>query len=290
MDPLPSITKAFSLAIQQERPPISSIPDATAFVANSANSNSQGRGTTSQGRGRGRTKNRQPRQCSNCNRTNHTVDNCYFKHGLRPGYKPINQGSAMHLSTSSADSQPNLAPLPPTDQSLSLTREDYKYLVSLLHSSKNEASSSMNSSTPQSHSDSNPHTVSCITKSGTLWNPKTSWILDTGASDHVCHFLTSFQSYHAISPISVILPNGVTTTATHSGTIYFSSTFYLTNVFYIPAFKFNLISVHKLCSSLNSSLLFSPSCYSGSVYPDSDWAFWGSSQPLHPTTAPIIQY
>nr|KYP68602.1 hypothetical protein KK1_022234 [Cajanus cajan] len=39
--------------------------------------------------------------------------------------------------------------------------------------------------------------------SGTL-----SWILDTGATDHVCQSLTYFDAFTAIRPIQIKLPNG----------------------------------------------------------------------------------
>lgn len=50
----------------------------------------------------------------------------------------------MELSTASTDSHPQIAQVPTPNSSFSLTLDDYKYLVSLLHASKNEASSSVN--------------------------------------------------------------------------------------------------------------------------------------------------
>jgi len=35
-----------------------------------------------------------------------------------------------------------------------------------------------------------------------------SWIIDSGATDHICSSLIHFTSYHQINPIFVKLPNG----------------------------------------------------------------------------------
>jgi len=36
-----------------------------------------------------------------------------------------------------------------------------------------------------------------------------SWIIDSGVTDHICLSLTYFTSYHQINPISVKLPNEI---------------------------------------------------------------------------------
>lgn len=68
-----------------------------------------------------------------------------------------------------------------------------------------------------------------------------------------CNF---FTSYHAIAPIIVNLPNGHQVTATHTGTIHFTSTFYLIDVLYVPSFTFNLISLSKLVSNAPYQIIF----------------------------------
>lgn len=85
MDPLPSISKRFALALQQERPPTSSSQESATFAATSNSSSSQGRGNGYQGnnyqwRGHGRGGPRPLMLCTHCNRTNHTVENYYIKH------------------------------------------------------------------------------------------------------------------------------------------------------------------------------------------------------------------
>ena len=67
-----------------------------------------------------------------------------------------------------------------------------------------------------------------------------TWVIDTGATDHiVCsmHLLTSFT---AISHSVVELPNGEAALVTHVGTIKLSSHITLTNVLCVPSFHFPL--------------------------------------------------
>ena len=84
-----------------------------------------------------------------------------------------------------------------------------------------------------------------------------SWILDSGATDHVSSSLTNFHSYHQVSPIMAKLPNNQHVHATHLGTVHLTTSIILTDVLYIPSFTFNLISISKLVSSTNCELIFS---------------------------------
>jgi hypothetical protein len=93
MDPLPQINRVFSMVMQQERKmqynvassPAITLDDTTSGLINAIDGQKQfgrGRGNGfSQGRGRGNI-----RVCSFCNRTNHTVETCYKKHGYPPNW------------------------------------------------------------------------------------------------------------------------------------------------------------------------------------------------------------
>lgn len=74
-----------------------------------------------------------------------------------------------------------------------------------------------------------------------------SWIINSGASDHICSSFSWFQIYKTIPPISVRLPNGQIALAKHVGSIMFSSNFVINNVLYIADISINLISVSQSC-------------------------------------------
>lgn len=214
MDPLPSINKCFALALQQERPGPVTTTDSTVFAASSNFRNSQGRGTNnnSQGRGRGREGPRPPMLCTHCDRTNHTIENYWIKHGYPPGYRPRNSFTSFQVSsdTTSSSTQanpPHIASASNSDQAPALSREDYQYLVSLLHASKSDDASSSHTPHKSHNSDSTPHIVSSVTKPSISCYPISVWIMDSGASDHVCPYIACFSSLSRIDPITVTLPN-----------------------------------------------------------------------------------
>jgi len=67
-----------------------------------------------------------------------------------------------------------------------------------------------------------------------------SWIIDSGATDHICSSLTHFTSYHQINPISVKLPNGNQVIANYSESVFLNQNHVINNVIYIPNLTFNL--------------------------------------------------
>ncbi|XP_058746538.1 uncharacterized protein LOC131619465 [Vicia villosa] len=80
LDPLPTISKAYSL-IAQQQPSISPSPSSTNPTILAAASNPKAKGKISS---------KTPMLCTNCSKTNHTIENCYFKHGFPLGYRSKN--------------------------------------------------------------------------------------------------------------------------------------------------------------------------------------------------------
>ncbi|XP_057456379.1 uncharacterized protein LOC130747451 [Lotus japonicus] len=81
------------------------------------------------------------------------------------------------------------------------------------------------------------------------------WILDSGATVHVCSRLELFHTFFKINPMSVQLPNGNTVKAQLAGTVIFTPLLSLINVLYVPDFSFNIISTSKLCEHLSCVVL-----------------------------------
>lgn len=83
-----------------------------------------------------------------------------------------------------------------------------------------------------------------------------SWILDTGAIDHITYHLDSLTTHKTIKPIHVTLPNGTNIVASLCGSITFTPSLIIHNVLYIPTFNVNHIYVIKLINDLNCHLSF----------------------------------
>ena len=87
-------------------------------------------------------------------------------------------------------------------------------------------------------------------------NNSSSWIVDSGATDHISCSLKNFQVFSKIEPISIHLPNGAIVTSHYSGTVHFAPDFIIYNVLHVPDFRFNLFSISKFLSSHNHKLTF----------------------------------
>lgn len=74
------------------------------------------------------------------------------------------------------------------------------------------------------------HTISSLSQLGIPTTSNLIWILDSGASDHVCPNIKLFSTIHLINPLSVKFPNGTTILAYYSGSVEFSDTLHLHNV------------------------------------------------------------
>ena len=85
----------------------------------------------------------------------------------------------------------------------------------------------------------------------------TDWVIGTGATDHMVHYVTCFTSVTTILNTHVNLPNGEIALVTHIGTVRISEKLTLYNVLYVPSFSFNLISVSQLAKSISCCLIFS---------------------------------
>jgi len=83
-----------------------------------------------------------------------------------------------------------------------------------------------------------------------------TWVLDTGATNHIIHSISLFTKITNSISSFVHLPNGKTILPTHIGTIQVTTSLILENVICVPAFSFNLISVSKLTKSLSCCLVF----------------------------------
>ena len=86
--------------------------------------------------------------------------------------------------------------------------------------------------------------------------PHNAWIIDSGASSHVCSDLAMFTELTPVTDVNVTLPNGTRVPITHTGVIHITDALVLHNVLHVPDFQFNLISVSNLLKTLFCSAHF----------------------------------
>jgi len=260
MEPMPTLVKTFSLILQQEgefkATFHSNSQDSMANLTFHEGHGKNFRGGFSSNRGQGRfpqSGGRNPRYCDHCHRTNHTSHSCWIKHG-------VPQGSNLHTKVQPSPSKPSAhASIVDTVSSTAdlrarkddkaeaqfgFSKEQYEALLALIQQSHN-------------HSSSTALVVhQCTTKPTGFVFPFSSWILDSGATDHICPFKSLFQNLKPISPISIQLPNQNSIIAKFSGAIVLGNLI-LHNTLFVPEFSVQLISIPKLLDSTNCLMVFS---------------------------------
>lgn len=203
MNPLPDVDTVFSMLIQQEREIAYSILDpithdapevesSAALLANSHYGNQNGK-SNFYGKGRAHAPNSAPkghnRLCTFCNRTNHTVETCWLKHGTPPGYKNKGKNFSQSSHTVAAvdssaqpDSQSSNAATPP----FGLTQDQYNGILSIFQQSNSQSTPAVNSVS------TTPLALHSQSSTGNGKSPN-FWILDTGATDHITYDIKSFR-------------------------------------------------------------------------------------------------
>ena len=267
MDPLPSVSKFYALLIQEEMQ--RSVPnhfgvkvDSTALVAKMQNFNA---GNSSGGNG---VKGKDKPVCTHCGKTGHIADKCYRLHGFPPGFKFKNKPSMAH-QVSAIQSQELMSW--PSPNSSAFTPEQCQQLLALITPCSPLVSAiqrrdvhGKDASFPCVPSTSTS-AMTGIDVSHSVFSAKIvnrraytsdTWVIDTGATDHIVCSVNLLSSITAIAQSIVELPNGETASVTHIGTINLSSSLTLHNVLCVPSFTFNLLSVSTITKSHPCCLVF----------------------------------
>ncbi|KAF7131949.1 hypothetical protein RHSIM_Rhsim09G0112600 [Rhododendron simsii] len=188
-------------------------------------SNSSGSGYNSYSGGGNNSNRKVKYHCDHCDKDGHSTERCYKIIGYPP-----KRSEFSNLSTKSVNK---------TSPAV-VTQEQYDKLLAMLSSG-------------------NIHHNSNLAGIALSIPPTSVWIIDTGATNHMCSSLTLFTTYKSCPTQSFVeLPDGSSTQITHIGTIKLSPTLTLENVFHIPSFKYNLLSVSQLARSNNCIAIFSP--------------------------------
>lgn len=84
-----------------------------------------------------------------------------------------------------------------------------------------------------------------------------SWICDSGATQHMSGNIHLFYNLHNPHDTkNVIIPSGEVCKTEKIGDIKISQNIILKDVYFIPSFKINLLSIHKLTKDTNINVIF----------------------------------
>ncbi|KAL5579671.1 hypothetical protein UlMin_012113 [Ulmus minor] len=258
-DPFPPINKVFSLVVQEERQrglTSSSLSESASFVVHAGNS----------AHFKGKYDNRQTDKptCSHCGYIGHTIDKCYKLHGYPPGFRFKNGTTPSNTNRFSSSSSSATSTMPMANQTSLMSDKtddssDPVSTVSSLSPSQCQQLIAMLSTQLTSTTPVNNEQPIVSNFTGTFPSiPSHTWILDTGATHHVCHDRTLFESFEPNKVTSyVTLPNGQKASIARIGRVRISSSILLDKVLFVPSFKYNLVSISTLTKFSNCALMLS---------------------------------
>lgn len=88
---------------------------------------------------------------------------------------------------------------------------------------------------------------------------KCTWIVDSGASDHMTADVNLLVNVkHASKNLTINLPTGDVSHITHVGDVRLKCGLILHNVLVVPQFQHNLLSIHKLAKDNKCDVKFTP--------------------------------
>lgn len=178
--------------------------------------------------------------CTNCKIPGHTVYRCFKIHGYPPNFKNFRDKKVVAAVSSTSEDKPG---------SNVITVAQYQQLMDLLNK---QSVSSSNAHNSQDHA--LLAGKMCLLAET---NSKSGWLIDSGATDHICCDLNLFSTYkHVSGPIEhIVVPDVRQIPILHIGTVQITTEMVLHNVLHIPDFHYNLISVQRLCKDLHCSVI-----------------------------------
>lgn len=251
MDPLPSINRVFSLMAQEEKQ--KSISNETqnsmAFLAKSSVPSRKPQSNNY------KSTNRDRPYCTHCNFQGHTVDKCYKLHGYPPGYK---SNSAKNYNPRNKINYLAAANEDPNAQISSINHDLANMFKGFSPDQCQQVLFALSNHMITVNHNEETTTGKCYSLSINSGQKSHTWIIDSGATQHVCHEISMFMNKRKVSHYTVTLPNKITLPVTIIGDIKIDHLFTLKDVLYVPSFDQNLISVSALTQ--NQKLMIQFTC------------------------------
>ena len=185
--------------------------------------------------------------CTYCKKSRHTRDDCFKLHGKeqvlsrKGGFK----GGKAHLTAGEDQTQEksNQAGMG------EFKKEEIEKLRNLLNSLEKSSSTC---SLAQSGKYLNSYALSASSMSSLG-----SWVIDSGATDHMTHSPIRFRTYNPCpGNRKITVADGSPITVAGQGTVNLSNSLSLNNVLHVPKLSSNLISIHQITKDLNCRVIF----------------------------------
>ncbi|CAA7028849.1 unnamed protein product [Microthlaspi erraticum] len=239
-DPLPSLDEAYQVLAQDEEAKVTSRllttrTEEMSFAIQTSNakqtfSNSNRGGTTCL-------------VCTYCGKTGHSADVCFRKMGYPEWYGDRGRGKSAPPAVGRGRSIPPavrpaaanvIVSTPPAAAHAAITGADRIGISGLTDTQWQTLVNILN----EREQSAGPTLTGKISVS--------SWIIDTGASNHMTGSVHALDTVCDMSPVPIKLPDGRFTISTKKGTVQLGSELSLQNVYFVEGLKCHLISVSQL--------------------------------------------
>ncbi|KAK9697684.1 hypothetical protein RND81_08G053900 [Saponaria officinalis] len=236
LDPLPSLSRAYHAVLQEERlrAPSTVVLDSSEVVAFATpNSSVDWRVLRDQ-----EWSERRGLFCSFCDTNGHEPSGCYIKRNRFPAWWGDRPRTLAELRRARAGGA-----------SCGSASTGGKSVASGNGSAAASSGASASTNAPIVHA--NLVTSGVVTNSvfdSDRLSGMCSWIIDTGASNHVTGKLSCLENCETIASRPVGLPNGHQVESTIIGSVYINDSLTLCRVLFVPSLTCNLLSVPQLVS------------------------------------------
>uniref|UniRef100_A0A803LM41 Uncharacterized protein n=1 Tax=Chenopodium quinoa TaxID=63459 RepID=A0A803LM41_CHEQI len=196
--------------------------------------------------------------CEHCKMVGHTIDRCFkiidYPQDFKANTKPFNVNGKRFANLAQADEGDGSADV------VTVSREQYNQFMEYADKSTTSQLEGFvaRDSAPSSYNGINNGSALIAGKICLVSAFFSDWVVDSGATDHMTCDLKYFTSYKVVSPglHSNTIPDGSKVSVSHIGTVELNG-IKLNDVLFVPGFKFNLISVPKLCEDMKCEVVFS---------------------------------
>ncbi|CAM8948593.1 unnamed protein product [Rhodiola kirilowii] len=200
------------------------------------------------------TRDRRQLFCTNCHLQGHLKEACYKLVGYPPGHR-LHKGDNTNNNRGQKHFSNNVASNPhSTDATNNFSADkmvpaglDSSGTTSQLTQVQDHLAKLLTLLNQKDTKEANQFHMAGITCLTTTKLAHNTWILDSGATDHITHHMHLLHDVKLLKiPYEVLMPNGSKALVTHTGSCDINPLLTIHEVLLVPDFRFNLLSIGKL--------------------------------------------